>query len=299
VVDGTLATLETSPLADGLYDIRLAVADTLGLTGSATVRLMVDNHAPFASVTSPAVVKAAEGGDVFTTQGEAHAYFPPHAFDHDATVSIVPLAAADLPPTLPDGASSMDAGFELSWPGATLRRAGTFDVSLGSPTNPIPPAAARRASTTAGGPALYRQSDDGSWRAVGGTPESGGARLTIPLQSPGRYALFSGSTTPAGAEWLSTLSLSPRVFSPTGGFASSDIAISFTMGAPGPATVKIYNRAGRLVRTVAESQSFAAGANLVRWDGRGRDGDVVASGLYLVAVEAQGETRTAALSVVK
>jgi hypothetical protein len=58
-------------------------------------------------------------------------------------------------------------------------------------------------------------------------------------------------------------------------------------------------RAGRLVRTVAERESFGAGANLVRWDGRDRDGVLVEDGIYLVTVAALGETRTQTLAVVK
>jgi flagellar hook assembly protein FlgD len=64
-------------------------------------------------------------------------------------------------------------------------------------------------------------------------------------------------------------------------------------------TVRVYNRAGRLVREVVAGQSFGPGANLVRWDGRDREGSVVADGIYLVTVEALGQTRTQTLAVVR
>jgi flagellar hook assembly protein FlgD len=44
---------------------------------------------------------------------------------------------------------------------------------------------------------------------------------------------------------------------------------------------------------------MGAGANLVRWDGRDRSGAYVADGIYLVTVEALGETRRNTLAVVK
>ena len=64
-------------------------------------------------------------------------------------------------------------------------------------------------------------------------------------------------------------------------------------------TVKVYDRAGRLVREVATGQPMGAGANLVRWDGRSTDGSAVEDGLYLVTVEALGGRQTQTLAVVR
>ena len=41
------------------------------------------------------------------------------------------------------------------------------------------------------------------------------------------------------------------------------------------------------------------GANLAHWDGRDREGSIVTDGLYLVTVEALGQTRTSTLAVVR
>jgi hypothetical protein len=76
VTAGRLATLATRALPDGDYELRLAVQDTLGLTGIAQVTFIVDNVAPFAAQTTPALVSALNGGDVFTTNREAHVYIP-------------------------------------------------------------------------------------------------------------------------------------------------------------------------------------------------------------------------------
>jgi hypothetical protein len=77
------------------------------------------------------------------------------------------------------------------------------------------------------------------------------------------------------------------------------LAIAFVMGRAGSVSVKVFNRGGRLVREVAKGESMGEGANLVRWDGRDRDGTPVGSGVYLVTVEALGETRTQTLAVAK
>jgi hypothetical protein len=72
VRDGLLADWDTTTLADGDYDLRVVVSDSLGLSGSDEVRVVVDNHAPYADVTAPARITAAAGGDVYTTNGELH-----------------------------------------------------------------------------------------------------------------------------------------------------------------------------------------------------------------------------------
>ncbi len=103
VRDGPLATWDTSPLADGLYDLRLSASDSLGLTGSAQVTVILDNHAPFADVTAPRIVSASTGGDVFTTNAEAHLYFPPRAFSEDALVAITSAVDPSAPAWTLDG----------------------------------------------------------------------------------------------------------------------------------------------------------------------------------------------------
>ena len=57
--------------------------------------------------------------------------------------------------------------------------------------------------------------------------------------------------------------------------------------------------AGRLVQEVVAGQAFGAGANLVRWNGRDREGHLVPDGPYVVTVEALGETRRGPLAVVR
>jgi len=64
-------------------------------------------------------------------------------------------------------------------------------------------------------------------------------------------------------------------------------------------TVKVYNRAGRLVREVVSGQQMNAGANLVRWDGRDSNSNQVEDGLYLVVVEALGDKKVETLSIVR
>ena len=54
-----------------------------------------------------------------------------------------------------------------------------------------------------------------------------------------------------------------------------------------------------MMREVVSGQSMNAGANLVRWDGRDRNGGFAVDGLYLVTVEALGRTERKTLAVVR
>jgi len=286
VTAGRLAALATRALPDGDYELRLAVQDTLGLTGVAQVTFIVDNVAPFAAQTTPALVSALNGGDVFTTNREAHVYIPPRGLQRDATVSLDALDAGAVPPTLPDGAVRVAPGFTIGTEGVALDKQAVLDVSVAGAT---PPAGTRVA--------LYIATPEG-WRRVGGTLDAAGARLTTSISGAGSYAVFAA---PPGADLAPALALAltPRVFSSRGAFANAPVRVSFTLPREGSVRVTIHNRAGRLIRVVTSGQTFGAGTNVVSWDGRNDDRQDVDSGTYLVTVEALGDQRTEVLAVVR
>ena len=285
--DGPLATWDTSSLPDGSYEIRLAVEDTLGLTASTLVTVRVDNQAPFDDQTAPARVVATTGGDIYTLNGELHLYFPPHAFGADARVTINPVAPGSVPETLPTGALRVMPGFDVGWQGSTLEKPARLELSLAGVDQ----------GSLAGPPAIHHSADGATWERLGGTVE--GERITLAVSAGGRYALFAGGTSPAGNAALSSLSFTPRVFSPSGTFSDRRVGIAFTLGRPGSVTVRVHDRAGWVVREVARGLSLGEGSNLVWWDGTDRGGRIVADGLYLVTVEALGETHRRTLAVVR
>lgn len=284
VAGGTLAIWNTADLADGSYELRLSVTDTLGLEGAVQVAVVVDNEAPFFDQTAPITVTAAAGGNVYTTDAGLHLYVPPHAFAQDAVVTIAPLG--DTPPALPGDAEPLGPAYDIAFGAARLDKPAMLELSL----------AGVDLGTSGQVPALYHSADGTGWSRLGGTVAAG--RLSLAITEAGRYALYRDAGGGAGGS-LTALTFTPRVFSPSGGFASRDVAIGFTLGRPGAVTVRVYNRAGRLVREVESGRTMGAGANLVRWDGRDRDGDMVTDGLYMVTVEALGTTQRRTLAVVR
>jgi ligand-binding sensor domain-containing protein len=284
VSGGVLGGWNTRPLADDTHELRLSVTDTLGLTGSVSVEVVVDNQAPWAAETTPALVTAATGGHVYTASGRAHLYFPPHAFRQDARVTI---AALDTTGSSAPPAGSVLAGYSIAWGGVPLEKAATLEFAV------------TESLASSARPVLYVSPPGQEWQRLGGTWNGSSRTIVAPIREPGRYAVITGEGGMPGEGSLSRLTLTPRAFSPRGTFAASHVAIGFSLGRAGAVTVRVYNRAGRLVRTVAEGESMGAGANLVRWDGRDREGAIVEDGLYLVAVESLGEKQMQTLAVVR
>jgi ligand-binding sensor domain-containing protein len=288
VHDTLLARWDTRGVPEGNYDLRLAVTDTLGLVGVAQVTVIVDNQPPWADVTTPVRVSTLTGGEVFTTGSEVHLYFPPRAFERDAIVTVIP---ADPPPgaLLPPGAAALGPGYDVAWSAPRLEKAATIEMKLPDTT----------LAAGSGSPAIYVGHGDEDWTRLGGTLDGVRRRLSAAITAAGRYAVVLETGEHAGVGGLAEVELTPRVFSPSGRFASETVAISFTLARAAPATVTVYNRAGRRIRQLISGQPLSAGANLVRWDGRDEDGRIVKDGVYLVGVEALGETQKRAVAVVR
>jgi len=286
--DTLLASWDTRTAGEGDYDLRLAVLDTLGLAGVEQVAVIVDNAAPWADVTTPARVSALNGGDVYTTNQEIHLYFPPRAFPDDAVVSVTP---ADPPPTtaLPPAAAAVATGYGIAWSVGPLAKTATLEFAL-------PDSVVLQMKAT---PAIYLGHGDEGWTRLGGTYDPLRRVIGAPITGPGRYAIVLDAGAGSGSGGLSALELTPRVFSPAGGFAGTSAAISFTLARPASTTVTVFNRAGRRVRNVMSGRPLGAGANLIHWDGRNEDGSVVEDGMYLVAIEALVEVRKRTVAVVR
>ncbi len=113
----------------------------------------------------------------------------------------------------------------------------------------------------------------GGWHNFG-TPQSGIAPLNLRVR-----AEVTGAGQPtsvkAGPQIPTTLTLYqnyPNPFNP-------ETAIRFDLPNAGHVQLRIYDRLGREVRTLAD-QTLEAGSHLLRWDGRDNAGRNVASGVY-------------------
>jgi hypothetical protein len=70
----------------------------------------------------------------------------------------------------------------------------------------------------------------------------------------------------------------------------SQTTLEYALPASADVRIAIYDVLGRRVRVLAEGD-HTAGRHDVTWDGRNNAGQPVASGLYLIRLEADGQTR--------
>ncbi|MCK5242170.1 hypothetical protein KAR34_06950 [bacterium] len=63
--------------------------------------------------------------------------------------------------------------------------------------------------------------------------------------------------------------------------------------------LKVFNMAGRLVRTLQDKELTGAVIGEVEWDGKNGDGDFVASGVYIIRIESSSFSKNIRVAVVK
>jgi ligand-binding sensor domain-containing protein len=293
VSNGRLATAwNTGAYADGEWDLRLVVQDTLGLSGVSLVRVVVDNEFPNAKVTSPARVTASTGGDVYTTNGEVHLYFPPRAFAQDVVVTIAP-AGEGLPQIPPGWGVVPGQAWRFAWGESAPAKPATADFALAAGL----PADSALATKFPPDCMIARYSN--GWSIEGASRSGDGKMLTTLAREPGIYLVARVASLSEGTAALGELVFTPRVLQPGSAEGAGSVAVSFRMGRAGTGSVRIFNRSGRLVRTLADGRLFSAGINVVRWDGRDEDGDPVLTGLYFVRVAVGDLGRTGILAVAR
>ena len=122
----------------------------------------------------------------------------------------------------------------------------------------------------------------------------GGSHLTIQnepymqvqVDTMGIFGVFITQITLTG-DSLDTESLicQPRIFSPAGSvFEFANTNILFNLDEQEEVTARIFNLAGRLKWT-QKPESTQRGSNVLNWDGKDYNGNVVTSGLYIVTLE--------------
>jgi hypothetical protein len=96
-----------------------------------------------------------------------------------------------------------------------------------------------------------------------------------------------GEERPGNPWHQSRISLRPNAPNPA--VAGTDI--SFQLAAPGNASLRVYDRAGNLVRTLLRGKR-SAGQHTIHWDGLDDDGREVAAGVYSYRLATLGQAVT-------
>ncbi len=145
--------------------------------------------------------------------------------------------------------------------------------------------------------------------------DSGGKAVVAGFGLEGVHGELQGGTTRAGLlkailDWFATPVGVDTPDLPPAPSASLQLAqnhpnpfnprteIAFLLPQPGPATLRVFDARGSLVRTLLNAD-LAAGHHFVTWDGRNRAGQPVASGLYVYTLGAAGQTQARRMILLK
>jgi len=75
--------------------------------------------------------------------------------------------------------------------------------------------------------------------------------------------------------------------------------ISYVLPEPAEVALRVYDPAGKLVRTLTDRERVGPGRHEVIWNGRNEAGDAVAAGIYFARLEAGGHTEIRGMALVK
>jgi len=79
------------------------------------------------------------------------------------------------------------------------------------------------------------------------------------------------------------------------GVPNIETTISFQLDKSAEVSIKVYNVAGQLVEWMV--QQHGSGKQAIRWNGRDSEGEIVASGLYIVTVIVGNQTQDKVVNV--
>ncbi|MAE20714.1 hypothetical protein CMK12_17600 [Candidatus Poribacteria bacterium] len=266
----------------GVYSLRLTVEDQVGHQSQAQVTILIK---------SP--TDKARGGDVGSADGGVTLYLPPNSLQKDTIVTVNRIPSSAI--AWPQGSSwqPLDLVYQLEADPLQLNRIkpATLTISYGG------------ASLTPGQqPTIFRQVDNTEqWQLIGGMVNASQQTVRTAVHQLGRYGVMEMALVQADSSAQlvkDSLTCQPRVFSPIGRRApNTETTISFQLDKAAKVSIKVYNVAGGLVNWLAEEQSFSEGKVALPWDGRDHQGQVVATGLYIVVVTVGSETQTKVVNV--
>lgn len=138
------------------------------------------------------------------------------------------------------------------------------------------------------------------WQGAAGVPQTGDAPEmadlgagSVPLPNEWSEGVAGGPVA-STTGWDNTLSLTNPV-----GLAGTDCRIMYEVpNRPARVGLRLYDIQGRLVRTLVDGEE-QQGRQVVVWDGRRADGSRASRGILLIRLEADGETRTGKLVVMR
>ncbi len=269
VTRSTLAIWTASELA-GPFRLRLRVEDRAGHRAQDEVQVYLSS-----------TLGRTSGGVVQSQDGRAQIAFPSNSLPDRTVVTINPVSdtRSERLDGIDEGRGTPILSLDYEFAPTDLRLHDLKPATIEFAIDMLPDSSELT---------IVRM-NGGRWEQIGGTIDRQGGRISTAILNLGRFAVATSSREDSEGVIISNLTCQPRLFSPNRG-ESTDI--SFRLSRSTDVTIKIYNEAGRLRRVLKNSEHLFAGTNVLRWDGRADDGQLVESNFYIVTVEGEGKLGT-------
>ena len=240
--------------------------------------------------TATSLADARQGGSIRNASGTIEVYFPPNALPSGSgEISIRRLTTANAVGKLAQETTQVTDAYTVSAAVAALQKRATLTMRYSDEE-----LAGRDASHLA----IFRQNENG-WQRIGGSVDMAAKLVRTTVDELGTFAILEDLGTAVGSLSIRDLDCQPRAFAPRGGSLRGETDISFDLSGPSDVTVRVYNSAGRLERVIVRDEPMAPGRVSFKWDGLDEDRQTVASGLYIVVVDAGGQRREKTVAVVR
>ncbi len=126
------------------------------------------------------------------------------------------------------------------------------------------------------------------WQTVTGSSTSNN-EITSGIGSLCQYAVI----IPLQPLGFANVTMLPNPFSPYRGGLTINYVLESKEGSSIITTIKIYNMAGKLIRTLVDRQQRGAGViNTLTWDGKDKDGKVGVNGRYILQLQIEDASGT-------
>jgi len=226
---------------------------------------------------TPEKIISQKGGTVISSDGNVSILFPQNAVSEDVSVSIDMLNA-----DIELDSNSISSYYGIDPENTQLNKPIILRIAI--------PDEYANSSDNSFSPYIGQiNSSSGSVLAIGGSIISVNSipYIQTQLSAMGMYAAFkSDSSIIVDSIDVEKILCQPRIFSPTGSvFEFPHTNILFDLAETDNVTARIFDLSGKIKRTLKPEQTLGPGNNIIIWDGKDSNGDVVASGLYIVTVE--------------
>jgi ligand-binding sensor domain-containing protein len=267
--EGTIEAQWNAHELEGEYTLRLTAMDMAG-----------NRAVDIATVTVARTIDARRGGYVEDLTGKVRICIPPNALLHDAGITVNQMPRDELQTRLRNLSSDItptDVAYDLHKEELLLQKPATVTIQYSDDEIATVHDETRLALFAWSGTSQ-------TWQRIGGTVNKNEKTIKAAITKLSILAVMEDRRPGIGKPFISQVHCQPRVFSPNGNVYSTKTDISFKLGSESLATIKVYDVDGRLRRVLTEDQRMSQGIQVVSWNGRNDAGEVLPTGLYLIAI---------------